>query len=505
MVIEKYSWTILDDSTAIKHTDLSIFKNKGSVIPIEIRSFFEIDYMGPGDNRQISLIFEDETYSGRLERIQSATKITRIMWKDDLSKAINGSRPEALANQLYPDLQFIKISPCCYKMIFLKNNDLHEPMMDDSLNENQHGLAKRTKITLEMPRLYPIRCEEYKKCPSHYRDELMMEYLFGNKDYNELNQIVISNDDFKSGIRSKTILNHYGVNYHFKGIFKDLSPNEAMTLLPESSEYDEIKSIIANNIDYFSKKMVADKSTNEETNDVAIEEKQVVSQEDEKKVNDESTKDPSKVTYDDIEKMIIKHLEQFYGASCDSIEKMLKVIVNPNIKSYTHMIANGMLGNVSHSPEEFEELNILMKTIDCCNGVVKESIPLPFFDYNDLINEKWEDFQTFKQLSSRFLFMIFIVDEEGKCAEAVFKKAFFWSMSKKDLDETKNAWSMAKDSILKGDYVNLPRNGDNRVVHIKPQISNVRDKIIGPDGQQHLKKCFWLNNTYITDLVSKYL
>ena len=146
-----------------------------------------------------------------------------------------------------------------------------------------------------------------------------------------------------------------------------------------------------------------------------------------------------------------------------------------------------------------------MKTIDCCNGVVKESIPLPFFDYNDLINEKWEDFQTFKQLSSRFLFMIFIVDEEGKCAEAVFKKAFFWSMSKKDLDETKNAWSMAKDSILKGDYVNLPRNGDNRVVHIKPQISNVRDKIIGPDGQQHLKKCFWLNNTYITDLVSKYL
>ena len=98
---------------------------------------------------------------------------------------------------------------------------------------------------------------------------------------------------------------------NFKGIFKDLSPNEAMTLLPESSEYDEIKSIIANNIDYFSKKMVADKSTNEETNDVAIEEKQVVSQEDEKKVNDESTKDPSKVTYDDIEKMIIKHLFQF--------------------------------------------------------------------------------------------------------------------------------------------------------------------------------------------------
>ena len=118
MVVSKYSWAVYDDIVAVKHTDKSVFKNRGSVIPQEFRSFFDIDDMEPGDTRRIKFIFEGTTYNGKFERIRSTTRITRVFWDSKLSTAFNAIFPNVIETRDYPYLQFTKQSRDCYELSF---------------------------------------------------------------------------------------------------------------------------------------------------------------------------------------------------------------------------------------------------------------------------------------------------------------------------------------------------------------------------------------------------
>ena len=94
--IKSHSWTVYDETTASKQTDMSVFKNHGSEIPVEIRFFFEIDSFNSGDKKEIILILNDKEYIAKLERTRSSTLVTRIMWHSDLSDEFNRLYPYAL-------------------------------------------------------------------------------------------------------------------------------------------------------------------------------------------------------------------------------------------------------------------------------------------------------------------------------------------------------------------------------------------------------------------------
>jgi len=145
MVIEKYSWTVLDDNTAIKHTDLSFFKNHGSGIPIEFRFFFEISDMSPGDNRYITLSFNGKQYKGRLNRSRSTTEVTRIFWGEDLSHEFNRFFPDVTTTKEYPDVQIIKTNSIHYSIAFVDYFSEGEFQLDDNLIDPFDGKTTITK------------------------------------------------------------------------------------------------------------------------------------------------------------------------------------------------------------------------------------------------------------------------------------------------------------------------------------------------------------------------
>ena len=119
MSISKYSWTVFSDTVAVKRTDKSVFKNRGSVIPKDFRGFFGIDDMEPGETRRITLVFEGQEFKAKFDRTRSTTRITRIFWDSSLSTDFNAIFPNVLETKAYPDLQFRKISGTCYELEFL--------------------------------------------------------------------------------------------------------------------------------------------------------------------------------------------------------------------------------------------------------------------------------------------------------------------------------------------------------------------------------------------------
>jgi hypothetical protein len=62
--------------------------------------------------------------------------------------------------------------------------------------------------------------------------------------------------------------------------------------------------------------------------------------------------------------------------------------------------------------------------------------------------------------------------------------------------ESKRVWEETKRRV-KIDATNLPRQNESYVAHVRPKGRNGQDTLPTPQGRQHLKQCFWLNNSYI--------
>jgi hypothetical protein len=47
----------------------------------------------------------------------------------------------------------------------------------------------------------------------------------------------------------------------------------------------------------------------------------------------------------------------------------------------------------------------------------------------------------------------------------------------------------------------LPKSKDSRVAHVRPKGKNSRDTLPTPQGTNLVKKCFWLNSSYLNEIV----
>jgi hypothetical protein len=74
-------------------------------------------------------------------------------------------------------------------------------------------------------------------------------------------------------------------------------------------------------------------------------------------------------------------------------------------------------------------------------------------------------------------------------------------MPYEDREEAKYVWNKTV-KLIKADITSeLPRSSENRVVHVRPHAQDSDDvEII--NGIPIKKKCFWLNGSYLKDIVA---
>ena len=74
----------------------------------------------------------------------------------------------------------------------------------------------------------------------------------------------------------------------------------------------------------------------------------------------------------------------------------------------------------------------------------------------------------------------------------------FWNVPEKDLNsEIKRVWENTVEKIRNNEYDNLPKISESPILHVRPHAQNRNDTYPTLDGKQSIKKCFWLNASYI--------
>ena len=239
-------------------------------------------------------------------------------------------------------------------------------------------------------------------------------------------------------------------------------------------------------------------------------------------------KNPAELESKSFEDIITNKINQYIGASDEMLCNIFGREYNNN-KAQWIELAYRMLGIKSNRAEEFAKANIVPKAIRLSeNGTLRESSPLPPFKFLDLVNEDWEDSTLYNYLSeTKFLFVVF--KQHGN--QYILKGCMLWNMPFKDLEEARKEWeairgivnsgvefqrtSNASGVIIKN---NLPKKSDSRIIHIRPHTQkryyqfadgsiigngSLADSDLLPDGQRMTKQSFWLNNTYILEVINK--
>lgn len=204
------------------------------------------------------------------------------------------------------------------------------------------------------------------------------------------------------------------------------------------------------------------------------------------------------------------------------------------MRSYTSRMLKVTESNFNQI-EEFEKANIEIKTISLeANGKLKEKISFPAMDFKKVANETWDDseLKDFFE-STKFLFVIFQKVRNSENNERIFKGTFLWNMPTTVIETyVSKVWNdmnnVLNNSIrikVKNNRVfnNFPKISENKVSHVRPH-GNTREttkplpertkiEILENDGSVDLSiffdehkysaMCFWINSSYILELIAE--
>ncbi|MET3196036.1 Sau3AI family type II restriction endonuclease [Bacillus sp. OAE603] len=198
-------------------------------------------------------------------------------------------------------------------------------------------------------------------------------------------------------------------------------------------------------------------------------------------------------------------LESYYNYFGKSLTNLCELFdINQTSKGKTFLVAAKMLNSELtdlNKSEEFIKSNTKIKAIRIeANGKIKEHMSFPNFKYTEIVNENWDESELKNMfLDTRFLFVIFKKSQD----DYVFSNAFFWTIPTEDLAEVELVWNKTVAQIQNGKAHDLPKQKENRVAHVRPHASNALDTYPTPYGEDVVKKCFWLNNSYILEQIKK--
>jgi len=169
-----------------------------------------------------------------------------------------------------------------------------------------------------------------------------------------------------------------------------------------------------------------------------------------------------------------------------------------NSKGFYRSIVLKVLGSKNDYAPELERAGIEIKTIRVnSNWKPYEAMSFPAFNYLEIINEKWEDSAFHEKIEQRFLFVIFRNGEDGLLR---LEKVCYWNMPFLDREEARRVWEDTRRRV-KVDARDLPKSSESHVAHVRPHARNSRDTNPTPQGTELVKKGFWLNQSYIREMI----
>lgn len=229
-----------------------------------------------------------------------------------------------------------------------------------------------------------------------------------------------------------------------------------------------------------------------------------------------------KKTFKDI---LVEKFSPYVGLTDREIAESLGVKYSNKSKSFVASIISSLLGikgTKLDDIEEFSKANIQFKTIRLePNGKPQQHMSFENINFHQWVTEDWEESYIRQRFyETKFLFVVFEYREtkkENPNRSLYFKGIKLWNMPSHTIEtKIKQLWTAVHQVVKQGVKIenkphgdklietnNLPKTKFNGVTHVRPKAANGQDKVTLPNGQKITKQCYWLNNSYIAEIVKE--
>ena len=199
--------------------------------------------------------------------------------------------------------------------------------------------------------------------------------------------------------------------------------------------------------------------------------------------------------------LIRKRFEPYFGMTQ---QELMSAFGISNSKDACARITKRILGvNEDDEVSELEKANAKPKTLRLkASGRPKEALSFPAFDYFELEKTDFKHSDFSVQLDQLYLFVIYREQDDGKYALA---HICFWRMPERDLAEAKRCYDQMRQNVHEGRAEDSVKSSENRCCHVRPHGRDKRDTKPQPHGTPVVKKCFWLNQSYLQGEIARTL
>ncbi len=200
-----------------------------------------------------------------------------------------------------------------------------------------------------------------------------------------------------------------------------------------------------------------------------------------------------------IEQATQNKFKPYLGKTVDEISHLLNFHKNgKNDKGFYRNLTMRILGGTRRTVPELDKAGVELKTVRVNKDwKPAEAMSFPAFTYMGIVSQDWEGSSFFGKIEQKFLFVIFREDENG---DLRLEKVNYWNMPYLDREEARRVWEDTKRRVAI-DANDLPRSTESRVAHVRPKAKNAQDTLPTPQGTRLIKKCFWLNKSYVGEVV----
>lgn len=235
----------------------------------------------------------------------------------------------------------------------------------------------------------------------------------------------------------------------------------------------------------------------------------------------------------DFDTKVLNKINQYVGMTEQELYRQFEITTETKSKQINKTLVYKMLGVKTENAEEFQKANIVVKTIRVTKaGLPRESMSFPKIKILDFVQQDFEESTEYDFFeSTRFLFVVF---QESGNNQFVLKGAKFWNMPMEQLDTIGRAeWELYRDKFIAGVQFSqkvqqqgqviivndLPKKSDTQIFHLRPHSSKSAYLINGvrygngteadmdtlPNGDKMTHQCFWLNNSYVAEIIKDLL
>ncbi|WP_417230127.1 Sau3AI family type II restriction endonuclease [Thermophilibacter sp.] len=203
----------------------------------------------------------------------------------------------------------------------------------------------------------------------------------------------------------------------------------------------------------------------------------------------------------DLLELLRKRFSPYFGMTEEELATRFGVSKS---KNRCARITKKILGVADEAEiEEFAKAGIVPKTIRLKkSGRPKEALSFPAFSYFDLAERDFEDSDFQGYLQQKYLFVLYREDDAGAYR---LQDICFWQMPEDDLRDAELCYDKMRDNVLKGRADVSVRSSENRCCHVRPHGRDSRDTRPQPFGPPVVKKCFWLNQSYLQEEIERVL